>query len=192
MARVTLEVRQEGEDAAALKSQLDDVTASILKMAREMGIDKRHLTAAAVSIHPRYRRHDGEAEVDGLVASRTIEVLVEDLADMSAVINGGLQRGANGVSGVQLDLSNRDQLEREALDLAIDDARGEAARVARRFGVALGQVVDVSVDQHQVRPLMMEAMAARAEDPGPDYSAGEISIRRNVQSTFAIGEPTSR
>ena len=82
--------------------------------------------------------------------------------------------------------SNRSELEREALDLAIDDAKDEARRVARRFGVSLGELIDVSVDAHQVRPLMMEAMTARAADSGSDFSPGEISIQRSVRSTFAL------
>ncbi len=188
MARLSLEVRREGQDAAALKSQLDEVTAAVLKMAAQMGIDKRHLTAASVSIHPRYRHRDGDTEIDGLIASRSIEVVLVDLADMSKLINGALQRGANGIGGVRLDLSNREELEQRALDLAIDDARDEAARVARRFGVHLGPLADVVVDQREVRPLMMEAMVAKTADSGPDFSPGEISIRRNVQSTFSIGE----
>jgi len=187
MARVSLQVRREGEDAAALKSQLDEVTAHVLEMTRDMGIDKRLVTAAAVNIHPRYRPRDGETELDGLIATRSIEIVLEDLADVSPLINGALARGVNGVGGIQLDLSNRASLEQNALDLAVDDARDEAARVARRFSVALGAVIDVSVDQHDVRPVMMEAATARAADGGADFSAGELTIQRRIRATFEIG-----
>jgi uncharacterized protein YggE len=187
MARVNLEVRREGEDASALKARLDEVTAGVIEMAGSMGIEKRDITAAAVSIRPRYRPSDGGTEADGLIASRLIVLVLRDLGNVGDLINGALQRGVNGIGGIELDLSNRSELERDALDLAIDDARDEALRVARRFGVTLGQVIDVSIDQHMVRPLMMEAMAARAADSGADFSPGEIRIQRNVQSTFALG-----
>ena len=72
----------------------------------------------------------------------------------------------------------------------LDDRRtDEALRAARRFGVALGELIDASIDPHQVRPLMMEAMTARTADSGSDFSPGEISIRRSVRSTFALAEP---
>ena len=186
MARVNLEVRREGEDAAALKAELDEVTRAVLRLARDMDIEERLVTAAAVSIHPRYRHRNGETELDGLIATRSIEVILEDLGDVTRLINAALERGINGVGGIALDLSNRDELERQALDLAVDDARDEAARVARRFGVTLGPVLDVHVDRHEVRPVMMEAMAMKAADSGPDFSPGETVVRRNVQATFGV------
>jgi uncharacterized protein YggE len=189
MARVNLETRREGTDAAALKTELDDVTRAVLRLTREMGIEARLVTAAAVSIRPRYRHRNGETELDGLTATRTVEVILEDLGDVTRLINGALERGVNGVGGIQLDLSNRDELERQALDLAVDDARDEAQRVARRFGVALGPVLDVYVDRHEVRPVMMEAMAMKAADSAPDFSPGEITVQRNIQATFGVGEP---
>lgn len=188
MARVSLEVRREGEDASVLKAQLDEVAGAVLEMARDMGIEQRDVTAAAVSIRPRYRPSDQGAQVDGLVATRSIQLVLRNLADIGDLINDALERGVNGIAGIQLDLSNRPELERKALDLAIDDAKDEALRVARRFGVTLGELLDVSIDEHQVRPLMMEAMAARTADSGPDFSPGEISIRRSVRSTFALAE----
>jgi len=188
MARVNLEARREGDDAAALKAELDEVTRAVLRLTRDMGIEERLVTAAAVSIQPRYRHRNGETELDGLVASRSIEVTLEDLGDVTRLINGALERGVNGVGGIHLDLSNRDQLERQALDLAVDDARDEAGRVAKRFGVALGPIVDVYVDRHDVRPVMMEAMAMKAADSGPDFSPGEMTVQRNVQATFGVGD----
>ncbi len=187
MARLSLEVRREGEDAAGMKAQLDEVTTAVLELAREMGIKKRDVTAAAISIRPRYQPSDKGAQADGLIASRSIQLVLWDLDDIGALINGALKRGVNGIANIQLDLSNRSELERQALDLAIDDAKDEARRVARRFGVGLGEVIDVSVDAHQVRPLMMEAMTARAADSGSDFSPGEISVQRSVRSTFALG-----
>lgn len=187
MARVNLEARREGEDAAVLKAELDEVTRAVLRLIRDMDIEERLVTAAAVSIHPRYRHRNGETALEGLTATRSIEVILEDLGNVTRLINGALERGVNGIGGIQLDLSNRDQLERQALDLAVDDARDEAARVARRFGVTLGPVLDVYVDHHEVRPVMMEAMAMRAADSGPDFSPGEIRVRRNVQATFGVG-----
>lgn len=189
MARVNLEVRREGEDASVLKAQLDEVSSEVLELARNMGIDRRDVTAAAISIRPRYRPSDQGAQVEGLTATRSIQLVLKNLADIGEVINGALERGVNGIAGIQLDLSNRSELERKALDLAIDDAKDEALRAARRFGVALGELIDASIDQHQVRPLMMEAMTARTADSGSDFSPGEISIRRSVRSTFALAEP---
>jgi len=188
MARLTLEVRREGTDAAALKSELDEVTARVLELARELDIAERHVTAAAVNIYPRYRPRpqDQEPVPDGVIASRTIEVTVEQLDVLAQLINGALERGANGVGGVQLDASNRPELEHEALDLAIDDAVQEARRMAERFEVELGPLKDASASTHQVEPLMRMSAMAEADRGRQSFAPGEMTIRRDVQATFGI------
>lgn len=185
MARVSLEVRREGQDAAALKETLDQVTARLLGLADELDIARRDVTAAAVNIFPRYRPQGDIQAVDGIVAVRTIEVTLKDLALIGDLINGALERGVNGVNGVHLDAQNRVELERQALDLAIDDAIREAQQIARRFNVQLGALKHASSGHHQVRPMVMEAMAMRsvAKD---SFEPGEMSIRRDVAATFHI------
>lgn len=185
MARLTLEVRREGPDAATLKQELDRVTAAVLELTDDLDISRREVTAAAVNIHPRYQRPDDDERPQGLIASRTIDVTLKDLERMGDLINGALERGANGVRGVELDASNRVELEQQALDEAIDDAVREARQVAGRFDVNLGMLKDARTGNHQVRPLMMEAMSARSADQG-SFSPGEMTIRREVQATFGI------
>lgn len=185
MARLTLEVRREGDDAAALKTELDAVTEQVLDLTDDLDVARRDVTAAAVNIYPRYQRRDDDDVPAGVIASRTIEVTVRDLATIAELINGALARGVNGIGGVQLDASNRVELERQALDLAIDDAVREARQMAERFQVTLGALVDASSSGHQPQPLMMEALSVRgaAKD---SFAPGEMTIRRDVQATFGI------
>ncbi|MEQ8858139.1 MAG: SIMPL domain-containing protein [Pseudomonadales bacterium] len=185
MARLTLEVRREGGDVVALKRELDAVTGRVLEFSDELGVARRDVTAAAVNIYPRYQRQDDEQVPVGVIASRTIEIIVRDLADIGELINGALERGVNGVGGVQLDASNRIELEQQALDLAIDDAIREAGQIAKRFGVGLGPLTSASSGAHQVQPLMMDALSLRSAAK-ESFAPGEMTIRRDVQATFGI------
>jgi uncharacterized protein len=188
MARINLEARREGQDAAALKAALDEVAARVLALTDEMKIPRRDVTAAAVNIYPRYRYHqDREPEVDGIIATRTIEVTLRDLALVGDLINGALERGVNGVGGVHLDAQNRVELERTALDLAIDDAIREARQIAQRFGVGLGTLQHASTSTHQVQPMVMNVAMAERGAAKDTFAPGEMTIRREVQATFGIG-----
>jgi uncharacterized protein len=185
MARVSLEVRSEGPDANRLKAEIDEVVAAVLAFTDRLDIARRDVTAAAVNIYPRYRPGDRGSVIDGLIATRSIEVVLRDLALIGDVINGSLELGVTGVGGITLDASNRIELERQALDLAIDDARREARQVALRFEVSLGSLKNASVDSHAVQPLRMEAMALHSA-AADSFAPGEMTVRRNVQATFAI------
>lgn len=191
LARVTLEARREGTDAVALKNELDRVSAGVLALTRELGIEPRDVTAAAVNIYPRYRHRDGESIVDGLIATRSIEVTVRRLDQVGDFINRALGQGINGVGGVALDAANRPELERTALDRAIDDARVSARRIAERFGVGLGALLEAGTAASAPSPKFMDAMAVRSEAAG-SFAPGELTIRREIQARYAIEPPAPR
>ncbi len=184
MGRVSLHVRREGSDAAALTQTLNKVTADVIALAAELGIAERDITATALSISPRHRRRGDETVVDGVVASRTMSLVLRDLDSYIELMNQALMLGVNNVDPIRLDTSERAALENEALTLAMEDAKAEARRVADGFSVKLGPVTNVQVGAHSPRPEAMRAMSYA--DSGPSFSAGVIQISRSLSATFAI------
>ena len=185
LARLTLQISEEGQDAVALKDAVDRVTAGVLELADDLGIASKDVVAASMNIYPSSRRRkDGERE-SFVSVSRTIQLTVRRLERLPEVVNRSLRLGINGVNGIQLDTSRRTELEREALQLAIADARAEAERVAAGFAVTLGPVLTVHVDSHSVEPRLM-ATREMAMDAGASFAPGEMTIRRNVRAQFAI------
>ena len=184
MARLTLQVTREGHDVAALKNGLDNVTRDVLKLTRSLGIAGEDVTAATVNIQPRYRRGNGSSVIDGVRASRTIAVVLRDLEHYGDLMNGALKLGVNSISATQLDTSEREMLEKQALELAMADAREEAQRVAVGFGVRAGTLLDVHVGAQFARPQL--AMRAMESSTATDFSAGQIIVQRDLQATFAI------
>lgn len=187
MGYVSLHARREGEDATTLKAELDEVVREVLRLAGRLDVAERDVTATAVSITPRYRRRADETVVDGLIATRSISITLRDLGAFGDLLNGALTLGINNVDPIRLDTSQREQLEDEALALAMEDARREAGRVAAGFTVNLGAVSDVQVGMHAPRPVEAArgAMALMA-DGGSDFSPGVIRIERSLEATFAI------
>ena len=185
LARVTLQVSREGNDAVDLKADVDQVTAGVLALAKEFGLADRDVVAASMNIYPSSRRRrDGEQE-SFLSVNRPVQLTIRELEQLPALINRSLALGINGVQGVQLDTSRRSELEQEALALAIADARAEAERVAAGFDVELSGVLAVHVDSHSVEPRLM-ATREMAMDAGAGFAPGEMIVRRTVRAQFAI------
>lgn len=184
LVRVQFAVTREGSDAAALMAELDRVVANVLALGRELDIAPADITAAAVEVYPRYGQGE-ERRMEGVTASRSIQVTLRDLSRYGRLVDGSLGTGINGVSGVQLDVSNRGELEALALDRAIEDARAQAARVARGFQVTLDGVDRVDVDGGaQPAPMAMGRLAM--ESSGRSFSAGEIEIERRVRAQYRV------
>jgi uncharacterized protein YggE len=184
MGRVQLHVRREGAEADALTTDLNQVVTKIIGLAQGLGIEERDIQATSLSITPRYQRRGNETVVDGLVATRSIELVLRDLDVFGELLSAALASGANNVDPMRLDSARRSSLEDEALALAMEDAKAEAAKVAAGFGVALGPVTDVQVGMHSPRPEALRAVSY--SDSGPAFSAGVIRIQRSVSATFSI------
>ncbi len=189
IARFTLEVNRQGPDAVVLKKEMDSIMASVLKLTDKLKIARKDVTAASVQIHPNRVYHEGKQSIDGVIASRSIQVTLRNLDNIGTLMNRSLEIGINNIGGVQLDTSRRIELQEQALTLAIEDAKTQAAVVARGFDVTLGQVKDVHVSgQHAVRPQL--ARAAIAMDSAEEsFSPGEMTINRDIQATFTIVSP---
>lgn len=187
IARFTLNVTRQGRDATALKKEMDQITARVLKLTKSLKVDRKDVTAALVQINPNYVRENNRQVIDGVTANRTISITLRDLDKLSKLMNDALEIGINNIGGVRLDTSKRVELEGQALDAAIEDAKQEAERVAAGFGVRLLGVRNVQVTgQHSVNP-RMGRMSMAADSGGESFAPGQIEIQRDIQATFAIG-----
>ena len=137
MGRVQLHVRREGSEADALTAELNQVVAAVIDLAKRSGIETRDIQATSLSITPRYQRRGDETVVDGLIATRSIDLLLKDLTVFPALLGEALASGVNNVDPIRLDSSERTAREDEALALAMEDAKAEAARMTSTTPVSI-------------------------------------------------------
>ena len=120
-----------------------------------------------------------------------MQVRVDALAKTGDVIAAAVATGATNVSGVRFDLKDRDAVEREALRVAVQDARRRADAAASGAGVTIERIIRIEEQREAVdmpRPMgmnmaMMETRAVQAPVP---LEAGEIEVRARVSLTAAI------
>ncbi len=116
---------------------------------------------------------------------------IDTLAKTGDVIAAAVATGATNVSGVRFDLKDRDTVEREALRLAVQDARGRANYAATGAGVTIDRVIRVEeqrdmVDVPRPMPMTMSMMESRAAQAPVPVEAGEIEVRARVMLTATI------
>jgi uncharacterized protein YggE len=188
LARFTFEVVRQGTDAAALKQDVDRVTAAVVKLAESQGVARADITAAVINVRPEYRYVDGRSVLEGVNVSRTVRVDLRNLEKYGAISNGAIEAGVNQITGVELDLADRSGFEQRALDAAVDQGTAEAAHVAARLGMKLGRVLEVRIDDtgHVGMPVVgRHAMSEKADD----FRPGELVIARQVRLRYELIVP---
>ena len=125
----------------------------------------------------------------GYVARNTIEVRVDNIDRVGEYLEIAVGSGATALGGIRFDLKDRAKLEREALRLAVADARAKADAAASGAGRTVERILRIeeagALPVPVPRPMMREALQAGDAAAVP-ISAGQMEIRAHVTVTAAI------
>lgn len=164
-----------------------DAMKSVQSSLSKVGLGQDAIRTTGYSLQPDVQYTDGRARVRGYIVRNQIEVRVDDLQKLGAVLDAAGGSGATSMSGLRFDLKERATAEREALTLAVRDAMARARALANGGGVKLGSILRID-ESGQPRPTPMPYMTMRAEGaPQTPITPGEIEISAQVQVTVLIG-----
>jgi uncharacterized protein YggE len=175
------------QDAQRLNTEA--MTAVVEKI-KAAGIAPDAIQTTGYNLQPEFDYANGKQTLRGYVARNQVQIRVDALAKTGEVIAAAVATGATNVSGVRFDLKDRDTVEREALRLAVRDARRRADAAAAGANVQIERVIRIEEqrDTVDIRPPMPMGMAMmKAEGPAAvPIEAGEIEVRARVTMTVAI------
>lgn len=122
------------------------------------------------------------------VARNTVEMKVDEIGRVGELLDVVVQGGATATSGVRFDLRDRENAERDALRLAVVDARTRADAAASGAGRAVDRVIKVEDvrDGAISMPRPMLAMARAADAPTTPVEPGLIEVHARVTLTAAM------
>ena len=126
----------------------------------------------------------------GYVARNTIEVRVDNVDRIGEYLEIAVGSGATSLGGIRFDLKDRAKLEREALRLAVADARTKAEAAAAGAGRAIDRIVKIEELTVEGGPIPVQRMARQtlAADAAaaPPISTGQMEISARVTLTAVI------
>lgn len=127
----------------------------------------------------------------GYVARNTVEVRVDNLEKLGELLDMAVTAGATSVGDIRFDLKDRAKLEREALRLAVADARARSDAAAAGAGQSIARVV--RIEEHGVisppqppMPMMRMSMAKEEAQADVPIAAGQMELRARVTLTCEL------
>ena len=153
------------------------------------GIPKDAVRTLGYNIQQEFDFTNGRRIPRGYVARNAVEARVDALESLGELLDAVVQAGATSISGVRFDLRDRAGAEREALRLAVVDARARAEAAAAGVGRTIDRVLRIDDTRRDVpRPMPMGMMAREVAqaDVAPPIEAGEIEIRAQATLTVSI------
>jgi uncharacterized protein YggE len=194
LAQVTLGVQARRPTMAEARKEVAATVDRVLALCKDLKIDPRHVNATRVQVQPDYSWDDRNRKqvLLGYVVSRQVQVELRDLEQLGPLIERAVSAGVNQVSDPQLDSTQRKQLERQALTLAVQDARLNAETLAQAAGVGLGAVRTISasgaapvIPMYRAK-IVMADVAAAPPAPEGSYEAGEMKFSASVSAEYDL------
>jgi uncharacterized protein len=190
-AWVAINAESRAKDPKAAQRANADAMAAVLNTLASGGISKDAIRTVAFDLQPEFDYANGRQTLRGYVARNSIEVRVDDVSRVGEVVAAAVGSGATSVGGLRFDLKDRISAEREALRLAVVDARTRADAAASGAGMTVDRVLKIEdhrATPQEPRPMMEMRMQMQASAAAPDVPvvAGTISIRAMVTLTVGV------
>jgi uncharacterized protein YggE len=178
----------QAQQAAADNARDTDAALGALRKAAGSGATLR---TVSYSLTPAYRyRANEEPTLTGYTATNLVQVSLDDLTRIGAVIDAATGAGANQVQGIQFTLRDADTVRDEALRQAAQSARAKADTLAAALGLRIIRVL--TVEENSPRPVPVRSYMSRSAGASAvaaaatPVEAGTLDITADVMLTVEV------
>lgn len=189
-AWITISAESRASNPREAQKRNTDAMTPVLDKLRAAGVPADAIKTVAYDVQYEWEWVNNRRVGKGYLARNTIEVRVDNVDRVGEYLEIAAGSGATALGGIRWDLKDRSKLEREALRLAVADARGKADAAAEGAGRSIDRVI--RIDEAPVygvpvpQPRFAAVAEARADSAPPPISAGQTEIRATVTLTAVL------
>ncbi len=203
IATFTFNIVEESANVSDAQDRAAKKINDSIKFLKDSGIEEKDIKTLNYDIYPRYdyiRKPTEKSQVIpplgdnrvliGYEINQGIEVKIRKINSAGTILSGIGNSGASNVSGLNFSIDDEDKLKKDARELAIEDAKGNAKVLAGDLGVRLVRVVNFSESGYF--PIYAEKFGATSGAIGtsvrssPEIPTGENKIISQVNIVYEI------
>lgn len=165
-------------NSAAMKKVVDGLKGA--------GIDAKDIQTVSFNVEPRYQQtKDGRTpQINGYRVVNQVRITARDLTKLGELLDQIVGLGANQAGGISFEVSQAETLKDEARRQAIANAYRRAQLFAAAAGAKVGEVLTISEDAVDSRPMPRGRVAMAAE--AVPIERGTQTLEVHVQVTWAL------
>ena len=190
-AWITIGAESRASSARDAQRRNTEAMAPVLSQLKASGVPAEAIRTIGYDVQYEWDFVNNRRVGRGYVARNTVEVRVDAVDRLGELLEAAVGSGATTLGGIRFDLKDRNAHEREAVRLAVINARAKAETAAGVAGRSLDRVL--RVEEHGIVsppvPMRMAreaGVAGFAGDAAAPISAGEIEIKANVTVAVAL------
>jgi len=183
-ALVTLGVHTDAPSAEEAMQANADRMEDVIRALLDAGLDQDDLATSTISLYPRW--NDTGSEVVGFTAENQITATVTNLDRVGAIIDGGVQAGANLAGGITFRVSNDNEAADRALTEAVADAKRKAELLASTGDDELGVVLSITESGSSYPPPVFYGEAGAAVDMATPILTPTLETQVSVNVVWSL------
>jgi uncharacterized protein YggE len=187
-AYVTIAAESRSKNSADAQKQNAAAMAAVLQKLEQAGVPKDATRTVGYVLQPEFDYANGRQTFRNYLARNTVEVRLDDIDRVGLAIDAAATGGATTITGIRFDVRNRAALERDALRLAVADARARADAAAAGANATIDRIIRIEEDVNYEPPRPMMRMAAQAveRDVATPVEPSTIEIQSRVTVTVSL------
>jgi uncharacterized protein YggE len=191
IAIVNLGITVSQEKVLACQDQANKTINKIQEDIKKLGISEKDIKTTTYTLNPTYDWTSGKGRITGYEITINLEVKVRDFDKINSVIDTATADGANLLGNLQFSIDDPrlKELQGQAREEAIKEAKEKAESLARAGGIKLGRILNIQenvVSPWIPRPYMAKELAAGPEEAKTQISPGEQEIKISVTLSYEI------
>jgi hypothetical protein len=194
VAYIQLGIDEVDGDVGVAIQKANVAMSAVRDAVKQQGIDDKDMQTVNFNVYPEDVTDKTTGQPTGqrrYHVQNTLNVKVKDMTKIGAVINAGLNAGANNVNGLSFTMEDPSKLEADARTKAIKDAQARAQQLADGLGVKLGKPVivsEVTSGGPIFQPQFAGAVAKSADGGSVPISPGQQTVTVTINVTYAIAQ----
>jgi uncharacterized protein YggE len=190
-AEVTIGLEKSGSSITSLQNEVNTATNKLVADLKKLGVEEKYIRTASYNLSPNYDWSTGRQRITGYTLSVRLAVKTKNLDKINEVIDTATIDGANQIYGLNLtvDEEKMRELQKQAREIAIKEAKQKAEELARPAGIHLGKIINVSENlttPWEPRPLYNLEKAPAAGGAPTEIQPGEAEVRVQVTLSYQV------
>lgn len=186
-ALLNLAVQTQGATATEATTNNAAAMSKVMSALASAGVSNDSIQTVSYTLTPIYQNNVNQSApsiIIGYTALNAIQVTVKDLGSIGKILDQAISAGVNQVQGITFTLSDAElaTLQKQALQLAVQDADGQAKAMAITLGITITGPISVSPG-YTFQPTNYSRLAASAAAQTP-IQPGTLQVTATVQVSY--------
>lgn len=189
IAFVDFSVVTQGTDINNVQDENTKKMNKVTEFLKGFGIEEKDIKTTNYNLYPQYTYENNQIpQIMGYQISQTLSVKIRKIDQAGEILKKVVSTGINQVNSFYFGVENDEEIKEQARQIAIEDAKKKAEKLASQIGIKLGKITGFSENSGGY-PVPMYGSYKEASGMGggtPNVQAGENEIIVNVTLTYKI------